>query len=147
MYPAGMTLFQKRFGPGISLTTGDALHAVARITAPVSVIWAPTSTPLVAYLTTVEVPANTQGVITLPSPDQDGFIDGFGNTIRGWTYTVEIAWFDAAEIPRGRSTTTFTYLAGQLTPADLEDAIPLPATDGSRIAVNVTSPYDGGTAY
>lgn len=138
-YPTGMATFQKTFGPAYALGTGETLQMVVAVTPSTSVVWAASATPLVAFVPKegISAAAGLQGILTLPSPDQDGFIDGAGNTVRNWTYNAEISFFNADGNYVGGSRTTFTYLTGGPTPSDLEGSIPVPGTTGQRVAITV----------
>jgi hypothetical protein len=136
-YPSGMATFQKHFGPAYAMNNGDLLRMVVTISASTSATWVATNTPLVAFFQDIEASAGLQGVLTLPSPDQAGFVDGDGNTVRNWTYTANINYIDDDGRIVNTAETTFTYIAGGPSPSDLEGSVPVPGTSGVKVAVTV----------
>jgi hypothetical protein len=145
MRPTGMQMFQVQFGPAQSLALGTLLRMVVRFTPSTSAIWAATKTPLPALCEKVEAAAGLQGTATLPSPDQPGFVDGYGNTVRNWTYKAETTFLLGNDIV-GRTSVDFTWHAGDNPVIDLEQVVPLPSTTGGRVAVTVPvkAALDGG---
>lgn len=58
----------------------------------VSLVWAATGTPVVNFEDMMDLADGQSLEIQLPHTDQDGFLDGAGNAITGWYYTVKITY-------------------------------------------------------
>lgn len=134
--PTGMRLFTVTFGPAQSQVLGTPMGMRIEITPSTSVTWAATGTPLPAYREDVSALDGLQGSITLPDPDQDGFIDGAGRTVRNWTYTATVQ-YTAAKRAKLVATKVFTHYASEPSTVDLENIIPVTATGGTKLAVTV----------
>jgi hypothetical protein len=102
----------------------------------VSVTWAATGTPLPAYAEDISAIDGLQGQIQLPDPDQDGFIDGAGHTIRNWSFTATVQYTQGGRT-RIVASKVFTHYEAEGAVVDLDTAIPVPATAGAQIAIRV----------
>lgn len=134
--PADMRLFTLNFGPAQSQILGTPMGMKVVVRPSVSVTWAATGTPLPAFDEEITAVDGLQGQIQLPDPDQDGFIDGNGNTIRNWSFTATVQYTEGRRA-RIVATKVFTHYATQPAIIDLDTAIPVPATAGAKIAVQV----------
>jgi hypothetical protein len=134
--PTGMRLFTLNFGPAQSQITGTAMGMRVTVKPAVSVTWAATGTPMPAWNEEISAIDGLQGQIQLPDPDQDGFIDGNGHTIRNWSFTATVQYTQGNRV-RIVATKTFTHYQAEGAVVDLDNAIPVPATDGTTLAIRV----------
>ena len=134
--PTGMRVFTLNFGPAQSQVAGTPMGMRVTVKPSVSVTWAATGTPLPAYAEDISAIDGLQGQIQLPDPDQDGFIDGAGHTIRNWSFTATVMYTQGNRT-RIVATKVFTHYEAEGAVVDLDTAIPVPATDGATLAVRV----------
>ena len=89
--PAGITVALVHMDAPLSFI-GEPGRVHITITPSVPLIWEATGTPIINFFDVVQ-PANGQPFeVYLPHTDQDGFLDGNGNTFEGWYYTVKITY-------------------------------------------------------
>ena len=71
---------------------GEPGRVMARFTPSATLIWEDTGTPLAGFFDAVSPENGAPLEIELPHTDQSGFVDGSGNTLENWHYSVKI-WF------------------------------------------------------
>jgi hypothetical protein len=71
---------------------GEPGRVMARFTPSATLIWQDTGTPLAGFFDAVSPENGAPLSIELPHTDQSGFVDGSGNALENWYYSVKI-WF------------------------------------------------------
>jgi hypothetical protein len=90
--PAGVTTATVHHDAPVSFG-GDPGRVMARFKPSVNLIWEATGTPLARFFDAVS-PANGEPLeVELPHTDQPGFVDGSGNTVNNWHYSVKVVFF------------------------------------------------------
>ena len=72
---------------------GEPGRVMARFTPSATLIWEDTGTPLASFFDAVSPENGAPLEIDLPHTDQSGFVDGSGNTLENWHYSVKIWYF------------------------------------------------------
>jgi hypothetical protein len=89
--PAGISTALVHMDAPVSFI-GEPGRLYVRVEPSASLVWEATGTPLANFFDAL-APDNGMPVeIELPHTDQEGFIDGVGNTIVDWFYTVKIKY-------------------------------------------------------
>jgi hypothetical protein len=89
--PAGISTALVHMDAPVSFI-GEPGRLYVRIQPSASLVWEETGTPLANFFDAVSPDNGLPMEIELPHTDQDGFIDGLGNSITGWFYTVTIKY-------------------------------------------------------
>jgi hypothetical protein len=89
--PAGISTALVHMDAPVSFI-GEPGRVYVRIQPSASLVWEETGTPLANFFDAMAPDNGLPMEIELPHTDQDGFIDGLGNTITGWFYTVTIKY-------------------------------------------------------
>jgi hypothetical protein len=71
---------------------GEPGRVMARFTPSATLVWEDTGTPLASFFDAISTKNGAPLEIDLPNTDQPGFVDGSGNTLENWHYSVKI-WF------------------------------------------------------
>lgn len=142
--PSGIQTVEIRFGPAFSLATGRPLSMRVTVTPARSAVWAATGAPLIGMLESATAPAGDEGSITVPNPDQTGFTDGQGSTVRGWTYDITVEYLDDGTLASRAVSKTIGFAASNVT-VDLDSMIPTTSSVGTVVYVpgGVTGPAGG----
>jgi hypothetical protein len=109
--PAGISTALVHMDAPVSFI-GEPGRLYVRIQPSVSLVWEATGTPLANFFDAVSPDNGLPMEIELPHTDQDGFIDGLGNSITGWFYTVTIKYEKDGQIVHFPSR-DFQILTGQ----------------------------------
>lgn len=139
--PAGMTVFQVTFGVAGVLGVEEPLGMNITATASTSAIWAATGQPFLLKKQAATAPVGQSGSMTLINPDQDGFINSFGQSIRNWTIAFEIVYVDAGGNKVGSAAKNLAYLTSMGSPIDLDLTIPVSTSAG--VVVDIPNQGDG----
>lgn len=132
-WPPAIKTFTLTFGPGTSMVKGTDLGMEVDLTASTSAVWAATGTPLISLMESATAEPGMQGSVTLPNPDQDGFIDGAGNTVKNWTIRAAAKYTLGGRVVATASK-VFTVTAADTT-VDLDTLIPVTGTSGVVVAI------------
>lgn len=90
--PSGITTATVNFGPATDFL-GNQTSTTVTFTPSVSLLWAATGQPVIAFPETATAAAGVQGSIVLPHTDQAGFTNHTGVTpISNWSYIVTGEW-------------------------------------------------------
>lgn len=132
-FPIGMETFNVTFGAALSMVLADDLTMEVDIRPQISATWKPDGSPIIAFNQKVTVAAGTQGMVTLPNPDQDGFVNANGDPVRGWTYQAR-AKFILNDRTVATAIKTFTAVEGD-TIFDLDTLIPATSSSGQVVHI------------
>lgn len=132
--PAGVKTFNVTFGPAETLGTGMPLQMICSFTPATSAIWAVTGSPMIQYTEVASAPIGQNGTITLTEPDQDGFVDGTGNALKGWSYLADIQYKTADGTTVAHLSRSFTHTQAQ-GDVDLDILIPVSTTAGTTVLI------------
>ncbi|HEX9228850.1 MAG TPA: hypothetical protein VF885_19790, partial [Arthrobacter sp.] len=94
--PAGISTALVHLDAPVSFI-GDPGQLHVTIKSSVPLVWAETGTPLANFIDNINPGEGTELAVELPHTDQDGFLDGNGNTFTGWSYVVEIVYEKSGE--------------------------------------------------
>lgn len=122
--PDGMVLTRITFGTAATIITGTPLAMRVTFTPTTDVIWAATGDVFVAFDETIPAASSGRGQVWLPNPDQNGFVDGAGNTIRNFAYKVTAVYTLGGAVVT-RNTKYVTWTATDVGPIDLDLLIPV----------------------
>lgn len=139
--PLGMDVFTVTYGPARSTVKDSGLAMRVKIRPSISVVWAETGTPLIAFWEDVTADPGAQGEVVLPSPDQDGFIDSNGNAVRNFTYDAQVDFVLGRDVKQ-QARKTFTHYASMPDTIDLDTLIPVAGTAGTLLAITVPAAAD-----
>lgn len=89
--PEGITTALVHMDAPLSFIGGPGrLHVT--ITPSVPLVWAATGTPIADFIDTIYTDPGVDLEVELPHTDQDGFLDGAGNTFKNWSYRVKVKY-------------------------------------------------------
>jgi hypothetical protein len=110
--PAGISTALVHLDAPVSFIGEDGrIHAT--ITSSIPLVWAATGTPIGNFIDMIALDPGVPLELNLPHVDQEGFLDGAGNTITGWSYRIEVTYEkDGQNIPFPAR--DFQILTGQL---------------------------------
>jgi hypothetical protein len=134
-YPAGVVTTQLTFGTASSNIGQDALAMTVKVTPTTNLVYG--GNVLIADTKTIQVAAGGSGAVTLINPDQPGFTNGFGKTIRNWGYTFDITYSSSGTALYQAPSKIITWLATDAGPLDVDTMIPV--ADGSGVLVPATT--------
>lgn len=89
--PAGISTALVHMDAPLSFI-GEAGRLHVEIEPSATLVWAETGTPIANFFDSMDLDEGQALEVYLPHTDQDGFLDGAGNTITGWFYTVKITY-------------------------------------------------------
>lgn len=89
--PAGITTATVTFGDAVDFA-GQPVATSVTFRPSVSLLWAATGQPVIAFPETVTAAGGGPGSIVLPHTDQAGFVDGYGTPIVNWSYVATGEW-------------------------------------------------------
>lgn len=89
--PAGVTTATVHHDAPISFS-GDPGRVMANFTPSATLVWEATGTPLAAFFDAISPESGEPLEVELPHTDQAGFVDGAGNDVTDWHYSVKL-WF------------------------------------------------------
>lgn len=90
--PAGVTTATVHHDAPVSFG-GEPGQVMARFTPSTTLIWAATGTPLAAFFDAMSPSSGAPLSIELPHTNQAGFVNGAGNSVTNWYYSVKIWYF------------------------------------------------------
>lgn len=89
--PEGITTALVHMDAPLSFIGGPGrLHVT--ITPSVPLVWAATGTPIADFIDTIYTDPGVDLEVDLPHTDQDGFLDGAGNSFKNWSYRVKVKY-------------------------------------------------------
>lgn len=122
--PDGMILTRLTFGTASTVVSGTPLGMRVTFAPTSDLVWAATGDVFVAWEETVAATSSGRGHVLLPNPDQNGFVDGAGNTIRNFAYKATAEYTLGGQIVT-RNQKYVTWTAADTGPIDLDLLIPV----------------------
>lgn len=100
-FPVGMQTCVVTFGTALSWQ-GNAASVSVVVTPTHDLVWAATGQPLISFRESVAAAPGVPGQVVLPVTDQNGFINGAGQTFKNWAYTIDITYSYGGETHTAR---------------------------------------------
>lgn len=145
----GMATFTLTFGIAGVLGEDEDLGMRVTATAATNAIWQATGRPFLLKPQVQTADIGQAGQITLISPDQDGFVNAYGQQVRNWTYLLHIEYFDESGVIASVDK-NFAYLTSMGSTLDLDLTVPVSTSAGVVVDIptgGAGGGYDGGTVY
>jgi YD repeat-containing protein len=133
--PPAVKKVRVTFGSGKTQVLGKSVVTKLAITPRASVVWAATGTPLLNPTEPVESPPGEESFVDIVNPNQPGFIDGNGNTIRDYGVNFAVQYFADKVLLNSTPIQKLVKFAEDDTEVDLDLMIPITSSSGTVIHI------------